>query len=76
MNKENEILNTSGAGARPVLCAVTQKRRPGGDNGKRKPVIDEDGNKWCNCTRPTLFSNYGIGPGVAHCHKCGCNWYN
>lgn len=71
-----DIKNTSEAGARPLLCAVTQKRRPGGDNGKRKPVIDELGNKWCNCTRPRLVSNRGTtGLGLAYCLKCGCNWY-
>ena len=47
-----------------------------GDNGKRKPTVDEYGNKWCNCTQPELVSNHGIGNGQAYCLKCHCDWYH
>ena len=47
-----------------------------GDNGKRKPVEDEYGNKWCNCLTPKLTSNYPIQKGQAYCLKCHCHWYN
>lgn len=56
------------------LMKKTNKKK-GGDNGKRKPIIDDLG-KWCNCTLPKLVSNMGIGPGSAYCLKCKCNWYN
>lgn len=52
------------------------KKKRGGDNGKRKPIIDDQGLKWCNCTVPKLSSTMGIGPGSAYCRKCHCNWYN
>ena len=41
--------------------------------GKRKPVIDEYGNKWCNCIEPKLTSS--IGKGQAYCLKCMNHWY-
>lgn len=50
------------------------KKKRGGDNGKRKPIID-NGIKWCNCTRPKLTSNAG-GAGQAYCLLCGNHWYN
>lgn len=50
------------------------KKKRGGDNGKRKPVIDQDGDRWCNCTRPKLISP--IDKGQAYCLKCKSNWYN
>lgn len=53
----------------------TKIKKRGGDNGKRKPIIDEYNNKWCACTRPKLTSPYH-GKGQASCLKCGCTWYN
>lgn len=44
-----------------------------GDNGKRKPVIDQYGMKWCNCTRPKLTHSNSA---QAYCTLCGCYWYN
>lgn len=52
-----------------------QKRKRGGDNGKRKPFIDDMGMKWCGCVRPNLTGNSG-GPGQAYCLKCGNYWYH
>lgn len=51
------------------------KTNRGGDNGKRKPITDDIGLKWCNCTRPRLTSSSG-GRGQALCLKCGEYWYN
>ncbi len=45
-----------------------------GYNGKRKPVIDEFGNKWCNCFTPNLISS--IGKGIAYCLKCSNHYYH
>lgn len=53
-----------------------EKKKRGGDNGKRKPIIDEYGQKWCNCTKPKLTSTSGVGPGTALCLKCMNPWYN
>ena len=50
-------------------------KKRGGDNGKRKPIIDDLNNKWCDCTRPKLTSSYHE-KGQASCLKCGCAWYN
>ena len=49
------------------------KRKRGGDNGKRKPVI-EDGEKWCACTKPSL--THPIGRGQAFCLKCFTPYYH
>lgn len=55
----------------------TQKRKRGGDNGKRKPIVDDLGLKWCNCTRPNLTHNrLKEEPGQALCLKCGYHWYH
>lgn len=43
--------------------------------GKRKPITDDCGNKWCNCTEPNLTSNQD-GPGIAYCLKCHNNYYH
>lgn len=51
-------------------------KKKGGDNGKRKPIVDDMGLKWCNCTTPRLTRN--ILPeerGQAYCLKCGQYWY-
>lgn len=60
-----------------LLAMETEKKKRGGDNGKRKPVIDDLGNRWCNCTRPTLH-HHGLpgGKGQAYCSKCRCDWYH
>lgn len=42
--------------------------------GYRKPITDERGLKWCNCTNPNLASP--IGRGYAWCMKCKTPWYN
>ena len=51
------------------------KKKRGGDNGKRKPITDDMGLTWCNCTRPNLTSNAG-GRGQAYCLKCGHPYYH
>jgi len=50
------------------------KKRPW-NYGKRKPIVDSDGLKWCNCTQPKLTSNQG-GRGQALCLNCMNFWYN
>ncbi len=45
--------------------------------GYRKPEREEtNGPLWCRCTIPTLTSTMGIGPGQAHCMRCGHNYYH
>ena len=53
------------------------KRKRGGDNGKRKPIVDDMGQKWCNCTTPKLVSSEPY-PMREHpsCTKCGYPWYH
>lgn len=46
------------------------------NKGKRKPIIDDCGNKWCACIEPKLTSNFGVGKGQAYCLKCGNYWYH
>jgi hypothetical protein len=43
--------------------------------GFRKPVTDDCGT-WCNCAKPQLVSNHGIGGGQAYCLRCSHNWYH
>lgn len=54
----------------------TEPKKRGGDNGRRKPIVDEDGLKWCNCTRPNLTGHGGVGRGQAWCMKCREYWYH
>ena len=56
-----------------VVCSAS-KRRPW-NWGKRKPVEDDCGNKWCNCIEPKLTSNAG-GRGQAYCLLCHTPWYH
>ncbi len=44
--------------------------------GYRKPIKDEFGNTWCNCTQPTLVSHMGLMKGAAQCLRCMQAWYN
>ncbi len=44
------------------------------NKGKRKPVVDEWGDKWCACEQPRLTSR--ITRGAAFCLKCMSAWYN
>ncbi len=45
--------------------------------GYRKPEIEETGGPlWCRCTIPYLTSTMGIGAGMAHCMRCGYNYYH
>ena len=54
-----------------VVCSAS--RRPW-KWGKRKPVTDDCGNKWCNCKEPKLIS--GDGRGQAFCLLCMTPWYH
>lgn len=54
---------------------IPQKKKLFG-GGYRKPIVDEDGNKWCNCLIPNLTSHQGLGKGQAHCMRCKCDWYH
>ena len=56
-----------------VVCSAS-KRKPW-NWGKRKPVEDDCGNKWCNCIEPKLTSNAG-GRGQAYCLLCHTPWYH
>lgn len=56
------------------VVGSASKRKPW-NWGKRKPVEDDCGNKWCNCVEPNLVSNGG-GRGQAYCLLCGEFWYH
>lgn len=43
--------------------------------GKRKPITDDCGNKWCACLDPKL-SPSGVEDRQAYCRLCGNYWYN
>jgi len=45
------------------------------NKGKRKPIVDDLGKKWCNCVTPKLTSS-GVNGIQAYCLKCGEYWYN
>lgn len=54
-------------------CNDKVKRKPW-NLGKRKPEIDELGNKICVCLEPKLMSSGRNGG--ATCILCWANWYN
>jgi hypothetical protein len=43
-------------------------------NGWRRPITDEGGLKWCNCSNPTLTRS--IGRGQAWCMRCKEAYYH
>lgn len=51
------------------------KKRIPWNKGKRQPIEDDMGNKWCNCTKPKLTQNGG-GKGQAYCYLCNNFWYH
>lgn len=55
-------------------CMSKVKSKRGGDRGWRKPVVDDDGHKWCNCTEPNLIRP--IGRGQAFCLRCKTPYYH
>jgi hypothetical protein len=69
------VINEGVAPARENVSCKQIPRSRGGDNGKRKPVTDNMGLKWCDCTKPKLVSNFG-GRGQAYCIKCNNPWYH
>lgn len=71
-DKTRPYVNTAHAVLSGVV--VSASRTPW-NKGKRKPVIDDCGNEWCNCIEPNLTSNAG-GRGQAYCLKCGTPWYH
>jgi len=50
--------------------SITQKKRKPWNFGKRKPIEDDCGMKWCACLEPKLTSISG-GRGQAYCLLCG-----
>lgn len=54
---------------------MENKKRHPWNKGKRKPIIDDSGNKWCNCVEPDLTSSQG-GPEQAYCLLCHNYWYH
>ncbi len=52
---------------------IEQSKKPW-NWGKRKPLVDDLGNKWCDCKEPKLTSNYGV-RGQALCLLCMNPWY-
>lgn len=63
--------STATDGKPPVMGSASRKPW---NWGKRKPVTDDCGNKWCNCKEPKLIS--GDGRGQAFCLLCFTPWYH
>jgi hypothetical protein len=57
------------------LTIHSPRKRVAWNKGKRKPITDEFGNKWCNCVNPKLTSS-GTDDRQALCLLCGHYWYN
>lgn len=53
---------------------MSKEKKAPWNKGKRKPIVDEDGLKWCNCISPDLVSP--VGKGQAYCLKCHTPWYH
>lgn len=67
--------NENGNNANTMLVAGRSKiKRIPWNKGKRKPIIDEWGDKWCNCEEPKLTSP--VTRGDAWCLKCMCAWHH
>ena len=45
------------------------------NKGKRKPLVDGDGKKWCDCSLPTLV-HANDGEHQGYCLKCRNYWFN
>ncbi len=73
MEKTSNKTQTEPCTIHDVVCSAS-KRIPW-NWGKRKPVEDDCGNKWCNCIEPKLTSNAG-GRGQAYCILCHTPWYH
>lgn len=59
-----------------TIMGEVQKRNPW-NKGKRKPIVDEYGNKWCNCLEPNLtYLRLETEPGQAYCLLCHNYWYH
>jgi hypothetical protein len=73
-NKKSNVqpTNQSGNAAKPRV--VGSALRNPWNWGKRKPIIDDCGNKWCACIAPRLIS--GDGRGLAFCLLCFNPWYH
>ena len=71
---KNETLNNhcTATDGKPTVMG-SASRRPW-NWGKRKPVTDDCGNKWCDCKEPKLIS--GDGRGQAFCLLCMTPWYH
>ena len=61
---------------KPEITNEVKAKKRGGDNGKRKPIKDEDGVLWCNCITPKLVPAGHYGRGQAYCIKCGEYYYH
>lgn len=51
-----------------------ERKRTAWNKGKRKPITDEFGDKWCDCVEPKLVSR--ISRGTAWCVKCMTPYYH
>jgi len=70
---ESELTKeTATDGKTPVMGSASRKPW---NWGKRKPVTDDCGNKWCDCVETKLTSNAG-GRGQAFCLLCMTPWYH
>ncbi len=76
MTKNVQNTKNTAIGYKPVLATglISRKRTPW-NLGKRKPIEDDCGIKWCACLNPNLTSNAG-GRGQAFCLLCGYPWFH
>jgi len=65
-----DTVTTAQTDANTVLVAV---RKRGGDNGKRKCLIGEYGEKICQCTKPRQSP---FPDGKIICLRCWGEWYH
>lgn len=74
---EQRSLKPYVVGSSPTWTAMEIIKKIPWNKGKRKPIIDDLGNKWCNCIEPKLVRN--ILPedkGQAYCILCHNHWYH
>lgn len=57
-----------------LVAGLSPKKRVAWNKGKRTPITDEWGDKWCNCETPDLTTP--VYRGDAWCRKCRCAWYH
>ena len=74
MQTDNLKNNTPTDANNVLVAGLSPKKRVAWNIGKRTPITDEWGDKWCNCELPDLTTP--VYRGDAWCRKCRCAWYH